>query len=201
MLPWTSESPQERDRYLDEVCAGDRDLRQRVDRLLAAQVHAGSFLEHPAAEAEATVGRPDRESLGKQIGAYKLLQEIGEGGFGVVYMAEQMEPVRRKVALKMIKPGMDSREVVARFEAERQALAMMDHPNIAKVLDAGTTESGRPYFVMELIKGLPIDRLLRSERSHARSSGWICSSRSAVPYSMRIRRGSFTGTSSPATSW
>src|SRR5205823_845472 len=94
------------------------------------------------------------ESPGSHIGPYKLLQQIGEGGFGVVYMAEQQEPVRRKVALKIIKPGMDTKEVMARFESERQALALMDHPNIARVLDAGATESGRPYFVMELVKGV-----------------------------------------------
>ena len=96
------------------------------------------------------------EAPGQQIGRYKLLQKIGEGGFGVVFMAEQQSPVRRKVALKIIKPGMDTKAVVARFEAERQALAMMDHPNIARVLDGGATESGRPYFVMELVKGVPI---------------------------------------------
>ena len=100
---------------------------------------------------------PDlRERPGVVIGRYKLLQKIGEGGFGVVFMAEQDAPVRRTVALKIIKPGMDSREVVARFEAERQALAMMNHPNIAHVFDGGMTESGRPYFVMELVKGVPI---------------------------------------------
>ena len=96
------------------------------------------------------------EGPGSKIGHYKLLEQIGEGGFGVVFMAEQTEPVQRKVALKIIKPGMDTRQVIARFEAERQALAMMDHPNIAKVLDAGSTDSGRPYFVMELVKGVPI---------------------------------------------
>ena len=100
------------------------------------------------------------EKPGTQIGPYKLLQQIGEGGMGVVYMAEQQEPVERRVALKIIKPGMDTRQVIARFEAERQALAMMDHPNIARVLDAGTTESGRPYFVMELVNGIPDDAVL-----------------------------------------
>jgi serine/threonine protein kinase len=104
------------------------------------------------------------ERPGTKIGPYKLLQEIGEGGFGVVYMAEQVEPVRRKVALKIIKPGMDTKQVVARFEAERQALALMDHPNIAKVLDAGSTESGRPYFVMELVKGGGDYGILRQEQ-------------------------------------
>src|SRR6516225_5216883 len=96
------------------------------------------------------------ERTGMMIGRYKLLQQIGEGGFGVVFMAEQMEPVQRKVALKVIKAGMDTREVIARFEAERQALALMDHPNIARVLDAGTTEAQRPFFVMELVRGMPI---------------------------------------------
>src|SRR6185369_1937420 len=96
------------------------------------------------------------EEPGTVIGLYKLLQQIGEGGMGVVFMAEQTHPVQRTVALKIIKPGMDSRQVIARFEAERQALAMMDHPCVARVLDAGTTDSGRPYFVMELVKGIPI---------------------------------------------
>jgi serine/threonine protein kinase len=98
------------------------------------------------------------EQAGARVGPYKLLQQIGEGGMGIVFMAEQTEPIQRTVALKIIKPGMDTRQVIARFEAERQALAMMDHPNIAKVLDAGATESGRPYFVMELVKGLPITK-------------------------------------------
>src|SRR5262245_6271879 len=96
------------------------------------------------------------ELIGTMIGRYKLLQKIGEGGFGVVYMAEQVEPVQRKVALKIIKAGMDTKEVIARFEAERQAIALMDHPNIARALDAGATEAGRPYFVMELVRGIPI---------------------------------------------
>ena len=99
---------------------------------------------------------PPAEHPGTLIGPYKLLEQIGEGGMGVVYMAEQQTPVRRRVALKIIKPGMDTRQVIARFEAERQALAMMDHSNIARVLDAGATESGRPYFVMELVRGIPI---------------------------------------------
>ncbi len=101
---------------------------------------------------------PPTEKAGDRIGRYKLLQQIGEGGCGVVYMAEQQEPVKRRVALKVIKLGMDTKEVVGRFEAERQALALMDHPNIAKVLDAGATENGRPFFVMELVKGIPITR-------------------------------------------
>src|SRR5438128_6584897 len=107
----------------------------------------------PAAD-EATVHAPITEGPGTVTGRYKLLQKIGEGGCGVVYMAEQSEPVRRRVALKVIKLGMDTKQVIARFEAERQALALMDHPNIAKVLDAGATEAGRPYFVMELVRGV-----------------------------------------------
>ena len=116
----------------------------------------GSFMDRPAADAPLTIHQRITEEVGTQIGPYKLIQELGEGGFGVVYLAEQQEPVRRQVALKIIKPGMDTREVITRFEAERQALALMDHPNIAHVLDAGATESGRPYFVMELVQGVPI---------------------------------------------
>ena len=123
------------------------DVREEVLALLAAHEEAG-----PAR----TTGSVEGEGPGTLIDRYKILQEIGEGGFGVVYMAEQVEPVRRKVALKIIKLGMDTKQVVARFEAERQALALMDHPNIAKVLDGGTTKHGRPYFVMELVKGIPI---------------------------------------------
>src|SRR4029077_9350316 len=117
-----------------------------------------SFLNEPAVARPAiTAGyQPITDGPGTVIGPYKLLQQIGEGGFGVVYMAEQQHPVRRMVALKIIKPGMDTAQVIARFESERQALALMDHPNIARVLDAGATDSGRPYFVMELVKGVPI---------------------------------------------
>jgi serine/threonine protein kinase len=111
-----------------------------------------------------TLDQEPLERPGTQIGPYKLLQQIGEGGMGVVYMAEQTEPIARRVALKIIKPGMDTRQVIARFEAERQALAMMDHPNIAKVFEAGTTESGRPYFVMELVKGIPITKYCDEKR-------------------------------------
>ena len=144
---------------------------------------------------------PPSEGVGATVGPYKLLEQIGGGGMGVVYMAEQLRPVRRKVALKIIKPGMDSGQVIARFEAERQALAMMDHPNIAKVLDAGTTDAGRPYFVMELVKGIPItDYCDQARLTHARS-GSSCSSRSATRCSTRIRRASSTATSSPPTCW
>jgi len=141
----------ERAAYLDGVCGGDADLRLKVDALLAAREEASGLLgAHAAYEAKIT------EGPGSRIGSCKLLQEIGSGGMGVVYMAEQERPVRRKVALKIIKLGMDTRQVIARFEAERQALALMDHPGIAKVLDAGATDSGRPYFVMELVRGISI---------------------------------------------
>ncbi len=151
-------SAENRERYLAEACGGDADLKRRVAELLQAQEDAGSFLQSPAGAAYSptVTERPITETPGTVIGPYKLLEQIGEGGFGVVFMAEQAAPVRRKVALKVIKPGMDSRQVIARFEAERQALALMDHPHIAKVLDAGATETGRPYFVMELVRGVPI---------------------------------------------
>jgi WD40 repeat protein/serine/threonine protein kinase/tetratricopeptide (TPR) repeat protein len=150
--------PAERAAWLDRECGGDAALRQRIDVLLQAFDKAGSLLENPVVAAGRTVDEPIRQGPGTVIGPYKLLQEIGEGGMGTVYMAEQTQPVQRKVALKLIKPGMDSKQVIARFEAERQALALMDHPSIAKVLDAGTTDNGRPYFVMELVKGVPITR-------------------------------------------
>src|SRR5215831_3548971 len=148
--------------FLDRACAGQPDLRGRVEALLEAHREVGTA-EHrePAEGADpgpvATVDVPPvRERPGDVIGPYKLLEQIGEGGFGVVFLAEQTAPVRRKVALKVLKAGMDTRQVVARFEAERQALAIMDHPHIAKVFDGGATPSGRPYFVMELVKGVPI---------------------------------------------
>ena len=140
--------------YAAEHCADTPDLRSELEAMLRAHHQPGGFL---ASRMEITCGvTTPTESLGTQIGPYKLIEEIGEGGMGVVYMAAQKEPVRRKVALKIIKPGMDTREVIARFAAEEQALAMMDHPNIAKVHDAGTTESGRPYFVMELVNGVTL---------------------------------------------
>src|SRR5262245_28931104 len=150
-------SPKERVAFLQQACGGDAMLLARVEALLQSHEGAGSFLQgNPLGGTAATVDQPPLERPGSQIGPYKLLQQIGEGGMGVVYMAEQHEPVKRRVALKIIKPGMDSQQVIARFEAERQALSLMDHPNIAKVLDAGTTENSRPYFVMELVKGQPI---------------------------------------------
>jgi serine/threonine protein kinase/tetratricopeptide (TPR) repeat protein len=148
-------NPEERAAYLEAVCGGDAALRASVEALLQADVGASRFMERPPDPA-ATVDLPLSESPGMMIGPYKLLQEIAEGGMGTVFMAEQVEPVRRMVALKLVRPGMGSRQIIARFEAERQALAMMDHPNIAKVLDAGATPTGRPYFVMELVKGVPI---------------------------------------------
>jgi serine/threonine protein kinase len=159
----------ERRAYLDEACRTDPALCERVLGLLAVHERAGSFLERPAAAPDASGGqatedRLARESPAPAVGPYKLLQAIGEGGMGTVYMAEQTRPVQRKVAVKIIKPGMDSKQVIARFEAERQALALMDHPNIAKVLDAGATAEGRPYFVMELVKGVPITRYCDERR-------------------------------------
>ena len=152
-------SPAERAAYLDGACRGDEGLRAEVEKLLLAHDQAGAFLEDPVAPPQHStivLPAPLTEKPGDHIGHYKLLQQIGEGGCGVVYMAEQEEPIRRRVALKVIKLGMDTKAVIARFEAERQALALMDHPNIAKVLDAGATDTGRPYFVMELVRGIKI---------------------------------------------
>src|SRR5256714_4297768 len=168
---------EERGAYIEQACAGDPELRKRVAALLRAHQRAGSFLQKPALEAAsarddsssapglrpgaelAEKGRLTEmpgERAGTQIGRYRLLEQIGEGGCGIVYLAAQDEPVRRQVALKIIKLGMDTKSVVARFEMERQTLAMMEHPNIAKVLDAGATEAGRPFFVMELVRGTKI---------------------------------------------
>src|SRR5262249_45549508 len=154
-----TESAADRSAYLDEACGPNAGRRAEVEGLLATLGRAGEFMRRPAAAVAAGVtGAYESltEGPGTRVGPYKLLQQIGEGGMGVVYMAGQEGPGRRKVALKDSKPGMDSRQVVARFEAERQALALMDHTNIARVFDAGTTDSGRPYFVMELVHGLPI---------------------------------------------
>jgi tetratricopeptide (TPR) repeat protein/serine/threonine protein kinase len=177
------DSAPERAAYLDQACAGDADLRRRVEKMLTAQSKAGSFLEDP--HIGGTIDEPVPEKAGTVIGPYKLIEEIGEGGMGTVWMAQQTEPVKRAVAVKLIKAGMDSKQVLARFEAERQALALMDHPNIAKVFDAGTIDSqhtaqasaeqrhllalrapsvGRPYFVMELVKGVPITKYCDEHR-------------------------------------
>ena len=151
--------PADRAAYLNQACGDNGPLRRRIEALLNASEQSGAFLEISAAPAlrrTPAASIPLAEKPGDKVGRYKLLQQIGEGGCGVVYMAEQEEPVRRRVALKIIKLGMDTKSVIARFEAERQALAMMDHPNIAKVFDAGATETGRPYFVMELVRGMKI---------------------------------------------
>ena len=150
--------------YLDQACGENAELRRRVLVLLDAHETADSLIDLPEPTATLGAGSADSEQPGTVIGPYKLLQPIGEGGMGTVYMAEQTQPVRRTVALKLIKAGMDSRQVLARFGAERQALALMDHPNIAKVFDAGTTDTGRPYFVMELVKGVPITRFCDERR-------------------------------------
>jgi serine/threonine protein kinase/WD40 repeat protein/tetratricopeptide (TPR) repeat protein len=157
--------PEDWDAYLDQACAGDGELRRQVSLLLKAHREAGSVPGAAASGQGPTAAhQPAAKAVGGVIGPYKLLQQIGEGGMGTVFMAEQTQPVQRKVALKVTRPGMDSQQVIARFEAERQALALMDHPNIAKVLDAGATEDGRPYFVMELVKGVPITRYCDENR-------------------------------------
>ena len=159
--------PAERAAFLAAACGGDETLRAGIEDLLRHDVAAGSFLESPAVDPATIANIPsaaDSESPGTVIGPYTLLEPIGEGGMGVVYLAEQTRPMRRKVALKIIKPGMDTWQIIARFEAERQALALMDHANIARVLDAGATAQGRPYFVMELVKGVPISRFCDEKR-------------------------------------
>jgi eukaryotic-like serine/threonine-protein kinase len=151
------ESPSERDAFVKSACGDDTALLTRIEALLKVHFEDKGHHKSPRGNSNSTLETPPlTEGSGMRIGRYKLLQLIGEGGFGVVYMAEQEEPIRRKVALKIIKLGMDTKQVIARFEAERQALALMDHPNIAKVFDAGATDTGRPYFVMELVKGIPI---------------------------------------------
>ncbi|MEZ6121148.1 MAG: serine/threonine-protein kinase [Pirellulaceae bacterium] len=149
-----------REEYLNVVCEGNEQLRSQIDSLLLAYDEAGEFMESAAVGGVLT----ETDSCSQQIDRYKLLQRIGEGGFGNVYMAEQQTPVVRRVAIKIIKPGMDTKQVIARFEAERQALAMMEHPNIAKIYDAGQTDDGRPYFVMELVRGKPITEFCDEKR-------------------------------------
>jgi serine/threonine protein kinase len=149
--------------YIQEAAAGDPALVERVEALLRGHGQSNPMLDEQLLRATAALSMPDA-MLGTTIGPYKLLEQLGEGGFGFVYMAEQQQPVRRKVALKVLKPGMDTKQVVARFEAERQALALMDHPHIAHVLDAGATDSGRPFFVMELIRGVPITQFCDDNR-------------------------------------
>jgi serine/threonine protein kinase/Flp pilus assembly protein TadD len=149
-------SPSDRVTYIARACGDNTSLRAKVDRLVSAYFRAGTFLDDPAPDLDLTAPPTPAEGPGTFVGPYRLMELIGEGGMGVVFVAEQHHPVRRKVALKLIKPGMDTREVVARFEAERQALALMDHPNIAKVFDAGVTDQGHPFFVMELVRGIPV---------------------------------------------
>jgi tetratricopeptide (TPR) repeat protein len=163
-LSW---SPEERARRLNEACGGDAKLRAEVESLVEAHERAGVFMSEPSLESP--VSAPAGEGPGTVVGRYRLLQLIGEGGFGAVYMAEQREPVQRRVAVKVVKLGMDTKKVIARFEAERQALAMMDHPNIAHVLDAGATDTGRPYFVMELVRGDPITEYCDRENMSIRA--------------------------------
>lgn len=158
------EDPAARQRLVELACRDDDELRRRVESLLAAHVLPANPLDRPVGMdsvagrviASAAESFRPTQHIGMTIGSYRLMEQIGEGGFGLVFVAQQEQPVRRKVALKIIKPGTDSKEVIARFEAERQAVAMMDHPNIAQVFDAGVTEDGRPYFVMELVRGVPI---------------------------------------------
>src|SRR5262245_3629194 len=154
--------PADRQVYLDAACGDDAALRREVGELLGHHEQLGSFLHAPAST-PGTVDLPSSERPGTVISPYKLIEQIGEGGMGTVWMAQQTAPVKRLVAVKLIKAGMDSAQVIARFQAERQALALMDHPNIARVLDAGTTAAGRPYFVMDLVKGVPITKYCDEE--------------------------------------
>ncbi|MBL7187157.1 MAG: protein kinase [Phycisphaerae bacterium] len=152
------EDPAKRARYLEDACKQDSELRAEVEALLRSHEKAGDFLEVPAVDSNVTLDGPQIEGPGTKIGRYELLELIGEGGMGSVYLAEQKEPVKRKVALKIVKLGMSTKEVVARFEAERQTLALLEHPNIAHVFDAGATDAGRPYFVMEYVEGKSITK-------------------------------------------
>jgi serine/threonine protein kinase len=158
-------TPAERAAFLDSVCGADGALRARVEGLLRAHLEAGSFLEQPLfADTAPGPAATAPEQPGAVIGPYRLLRVIGQGGMGTVFLAEQAQPVRRQVALKVIKPGLDPRQVGARFAAERQALALMDHPHITRVFEIGTTDSGRPYFVMELVRGVLITRYCDEHR-------------------------------------
>ncbi|HYE33155.1 MAG TPA: hypothetical protein VEH27_17135 [Methylomirabilota bacterium] len=215
--------PAERDAFLQRQCAGDPGLLQRLRALLAAHSNIEEPLEikpTPAPKATMEVRLPAHPDplIGQKIGRYKILEKLGEGGCGVVFAAEQIVPVRRRVAVKVIKLGMDTAAVVARFEAERQALAMMDHPHIAKVFDAGVTDDvtfqasgdsketaaiahkGRPYFVMELVRGIPITTYC-DHQTFRWPIASRCSSRFATPFSTRIKKGSSIATSSHPTSW
>jgi hypothetical protein len=190
--------PEDRAAYLDGVCGADAALRQRLEGLLRKHDEARSFLESPRPELARTLNEPALEAPGTQIGPYKLLEQIGEGGFGIVYMADQHTPVRRRVALKIIKPGMDTKQVIARFKAELQALALMDHPNIARAIDAGATDAGRPYFVMELVRGVPITDYC-DQNNLAVDERLRLFAEVATPCSMRTRKASSTATLNPRT--
>src|SRR5437762_3622752 len=164
--------------YIAQVCGQNQALRERVELLLEAHDKDDSFLKSAEDSQLTEERRGVIERAGMRIGRYKLLEQIGEGGMGTVWIAEQTQPVRRKVALKLVKLGMDSRQVLARFEAERQALALMDHPNIAKVFDGGLTEQGRPFFVMEYVKGVPLtaycDNARLTVRERLKLFGQVC---------------------------
>jgi hypothetical protein len=162
------EAADQRAAYLQQACGGDTARLRRMEALLRVHASENSFLEQAASSLQLTLDSPVVEEPGTTIGRYKLLEKIGEGGMAVVYMAEQLHPIRRRVALKIIKLGMDTKQVVARFEVERQALALMDHPNIAHVFDGGATETGRPYFVMELVRGVSITEYCDKNRLNTR---------------------------------
>src|SRR5262245_29053773 len=203
-------APEERAAFLDQACAGDAELRSNAESLVRDHFRAGAFLQRPAAYLAGTIETSAAaEHPGTVIGPYKLVEQIGEGGMGTVWMAQQIEPVKRLVALKLIKAGMDSKQVIARFEAERQALALMDHPNIAKVLDADTTPPSPPsqggaWGVADPTSSWTLSRACRSPSivtsiTSLLGSAWSCSSRFAKQFSTRTRRASFTATSSRPT--
>ena len=184
--------------YIEQACAGDQELRTRLEALLRVYNEDQTFLEQPAVGVPAATEDRVIEVPGRQIGAYRLLEEIGEGGFGQVFMAEQDHPVRRMVAIKIIKPGMDTRQVIARFESERQALALMGHPNIAQIIDGGETATGRPYFVMELVRGVPITEFC--DKNHATTEERLKLFVSVcTPSSTRITKASSSAISSRRT--
>jgi eukaryotic-like serine/threonine-protein kinase len=184
-------SPEERAAYLDEACAADAGLRRRLEKMLAAQAQAGSFLEQPARSLLASIDDPITERPGTVIGPYKLMEQIGEGGMGLVFVAEQQRPVRRKVALKVIKPGMDSRAVIARFEAERQALALMDHPSPRSTMAAKRPAAG-PTLSWSWSRASPSPTIAIKARFPF-VTGWRCLSRFVRRCSMPIRKGSSIG--------
>ena len=167
-LPSSTRTPDGRSRCTSRLrttaCGEDGELRRRIEALLRVHDEERCFLESPTRELHALLGVSAGDDLDTPIGPYRLLEKLGEGGMGTVFLAEQTQPVHRQVAIKVIRPGMDSSKILHRFETERQALALMDHPNIAKVLDAGTTAASRPYFVMELIRGLPIAQYCDAQR-------------------------------------